>query len=175
MSPALSQSVISPPSNHISWLFPECYGGFPSAHRRPNYHQFCRSAFCTQWQEKCFPCLSSPFLSSPFAISLSDPLSSAPSQSVSFSYPLQHTHIHTRTSVSVRNERGENYRTVCIFPELLKSALMLMADHVHQSAWTFLTHTYTQRHANLHVNSSKRHLVARRLVLSIRVCVLGCV
>lgn len=82
---------------------------------------------------------------------------------------------HTRTSVSVRNERGENYRTVCIFPELLKSALMLMADHVHQSAWTFLTHTYTQRHANLHVNSSKRHLVARRLVLSICVCVLGCV
>lgn len=33
------------------------------------------------------------------------------------------------------------------------------------------THTYTQRHANLHVNSSKRHLVARRLVYpSVYVC-----
>ena len=41
---------------------------------------------------------------------------------------------------------GENYRTVCIFPELLKSALMLMADHVRRSAWAFHAHTHAHTH-----------------------------
>lgn len=181
MSPALSQSVVSPPSNHISWLFPECYGGFPSAHRRPNYHQFCRSAFCTQWQEKCFPCLSSPFLSSPFAISLSSSASlyltlspllrrkACHSLIPSNTHPYTHTHTHIR--VSEKRERGKLQDCV-YFSRIIEICLDANGRSCPPKCLNIShTHTYTQRHANLHVNSSKRHLVARRLVYpSVYVC-----
>lgn len=44
--------------------------------------------------------------------------------------------------------------TVCIFPELLKYAFMLMADHIHKCALTIHTDVHTDTH--LPVNSSKK-------------------
>lgn len=92
------------PQNHISCPFSECYGGFPSAYRRPNYHQFRCSAFCTQWQAKCLPCLSSPplllSLSVFVHISLSDPFCLRACHSLILQPPLPlpplDTHIHVR-------------------------------------------------------------------------------
>lgn len=144
-----SVTSLSLPQTHISQPFSECYGGFPSAHRRPNYHQFCCSAFCTQWQAKCVPCLSSPPLSSPSLslhprlrlsiLTLSPPLCLKACHSLILFPP----HAHP---CQWEMREGENYRTVCIFPELLKSALMLMADHVRRSAWAFRAHTQTHTH-----------------------------
>lgn len=78
------------------------------------------------------PRLSSPPLTRSLsvfvAVSQSDPLSPTLSRSVSFSHPPPTPHTHP---CQLEMREGENYRTVCIFPELLKSALMLMADHVH--------------------------------------------
>lgn len=162
---------------HIRRPFSECYGGFPSAHRGANYHQFSSPGLCTQWQPKCFSCLSSTRLSSPLlsrSVFLSDPLYLCLSWSMSFSHfpPLGHIHVSYKWE-------GLNYRTCCVyFSRIIEICLGCNASSCTQKCFSIL-HTHTYTHRDVHICmwiQAKRHLVCTTVGVSIcvHVCVYTC-
>lgn len=158
---------------HIRRPFSECYGGFPSAHRRANYHQFSSPGLCTQWQPKCFPCLSSARLSSPL-LSCSVCLSVRLSLSSAVCLEACHSLIFQPldTSMSVTNEGGLNYSTCCVyFSRIIEICLGCNARSCPQKCFSIThTHTHTGTCTFACESKQKRHLVCTTVGVSICVC-----